>query len=621
MFCIECGKKLPDEAKFCMYCGTPIHMKLLSEATEGKPIMPGTADMAAPMNPYGTEGTTTEPLRFEVWGNPVHFHNAVVQNIQYRRAFHKNAYQQKSRILSYYLEKVAWFNDVYEFAIPQSLEYIENAVDLAVKVLLDNGIYDYSRDSFVKEFKIDELYLADIALIGKKYDEIEEAWNSIKQTRNIQRNSRSRWQGGGFGLGGAIKGAITADLLNAGTGMFRGIGDAILDSKDSAKINNMKRDAFENFHFKEIIADAVYYANIRIGHFLCCTLAENKLLPESVPIVDAPALRLRIENVRAQLKGGAMSKDQAVQKMTEWIAENPFAFDYYGFLYEIMGNADHEVVSLCDFLGFGEEYRAYKNQYATDLLRQLKSDGIGGEENLDARLLQIEEISKNYDLPELEQKELADIKYAVAKEKALEDGINSQVDENAVCEAQVKDVLGQGKAEMVWEMLNPENGYVEWELTRYYEKLTQPFIDRKDFARIEKKLAYVYEQAEAGNLYAEYLVNDIKRNCYSKSGDNRRVIRIDERLLELAEKGQISASASVGFYYYHGYGYFKQDYGRAFEMLEYAAEKNHPTGMAWLGSMYREGIGVKADRNQAYKWLKLAAYYGQPYAVKELKKL
>ena len=31
MFCPQCGKKLPDEAKFCLKCGKEIHQELLQE--------------------------------------------------------------------------------------------------------------------------------------------------------------------------------------------------------------------------------------------------------------------------------------------------------------------------------------------------------------------------------------------------------------------------------------------------------------------------------------------------------------------------------------------------------------------------------------------------------------
>lgn len=601
MFCIECGKKLPDDAKFCMYCGKAVNF----ETDEDK----------------GNQAAAGELKEFIIKENRIIFMPDIIQNTKYRKIFHMNAYAQKRAMMDYYSERISWFNDVYEFAIPESLAYIENAVDNAIKILLEESIFDYSRDSFVRQFKIEDSYISDIKVVIDKYDEIDEYWRSLKQTRSIQRSSRSRWEGGGFGLGGALKGAMTAGILNAGTGIFQGIGDTITNSKDAAKMNGMKNDAFKNCHFREIIMDAVYKANIRIGYFLCCVLAENGIIDNVVPPVDEDELKLRIDNLKTQLARKRISDEKVIEKISDWIQSNPFAFPYYGFLYEILGDSDQNLPAICDFLGFQTEYKAYRAEYISELVKNLEHPDDSPIDSINEKLAQIAVISSKYELPNVEQKELAAIEYAIFEKKQMEDGIADQLKNNVFNEARVNDLLGKGQTEEVWEMLDGNNGYVEWKLTEYYNGLVEAFIDRRDYARIEKKLEYAYRQADLQNLYALYLVNDIKRQCYSKDNNKSKIIRVDEKLLELAEKGQISACASVGFYYYHGYGYFRQDYERAFEMLEYASEKNHPMGMAWLGSMYLYGLGMQKDKEEAYKWLKLAAYYGQAYAVKELKNL
>ena len=104
-------------------------------------------------------------------------------------------------------------------------------------------------------------------------------------------------------------------------------------------------------------------------------------------------------------------------------------------------------------------------------------------------------------------------------------------------------------------------------------------------------------------------------------GDNNKIIKTDEKILRLANGGQLSACAEVGFLCLNGYGYFKKDYQEAFKYLSVAAEKNQPMAMAWLGDMYLNGYGVEKDTRLAEKWLKLSAYYGHPYAIKQLEKL
>ena len=96
---------------------------------------------------------------------------------------------------------------------------------------------------------------------------------------------------------------------------------------------------------------------------------------------------------------------------------------------------------------------------------------------------------------------------------------------------------------------------------------------------------------------------------------------MEEILTELSEIGQISACATVGYFYLHGEGGYTKDYIMALDLLSYAAEMNHPLAMSWLGYMYKEGIGVAKNKAFARKWLELAAHYGEKNAVRELKKL
>ena len=170
-------------------------------------------------------------------------------------------------------------------------------------------------------------------------------------------------------------------------------------------------------------------------------------------------------------------------------------------------------------------------------------------------------------------------------------------------------------------MLDGKNALIEYKLTKYYENLVKPFIDRRDFANIERKMNYVYEQYDNGNSFAIYLVSYIRRLVYLRTGDKDRVIKMDEKILKLADNGLVSACASVGFFCYEGQGYFKRDYSEALKYLSFASERNHPTAMAWLGEMYLKGDGVEKDFQMAQKWLTLAAHYGHPYAIKELEKL
>lgn len=229
-----------------------------------------------------------------------------------------------------------------------------------------------------------------------------------------------------------MKGAMTAGILNAGTGIFRGIGDAVTNSRDAAKMNGMKKDAFENHHFKEIIADAVYKANIRIGYFLCRVLEENGIIDNVVPLADENALKLRIDNLTAQLEGKRITEGKAIEKIADWMCGNPFAFAYYGFLYEVLGDADQSVSAICGFLGFEAEYKAYKAGYVSGLVENLMHSDDGSIDSIDEKLRRIATISRKYEIPDIEQKELSAMEYTLSEKKQLEDEIARSGEEECI---------------------------------------------------------------------------------------------------------------------------------------------------------------------------------------------
>jgi TPR repeat protein len=54
------------------------------------------------------------------------------------------------------------------------------------------------------------------------------------------------------------------------------------------------------------------------------------------------------------------------------------------------------------------------------------------------------------------------------------------------------------------------------------------------------------------------------------------------------------------------------------ESLTSSAQSGYGPAQLALGKIYRDGLGLKADDIEAYKWLKLAQLQGVPEADKEL---
>lgn len=120
---------------------------------------------------------------------------------------------------------------------------IDRAIEYAIEVLVSNGIMDFDEETFKIRYSSTVLYKNSNAYISlcQDYQKVTDAEEALRIEKSYQRASRSQWQGGGFGLGGAIKGAVTAGALNIATNSVRGIGDSIADAHDKSRINTVKR--------------------------------------------------------------------------------------------------------------------------------------------------------------------------------------------------------------------------------------------------------------------------------------------------------------------------------------------------------------------------------------------
>lgn len=97
--------------------------------------------------------------------------------------------------------------------------YREQFVDRLYPRIQTCGIYDITTDMYQRRCLSKEGAKRALAEVRAQYDAIEEQKNAEEQYRADRKASRERWEGGGFGLGGALKGAATAGALNTVTGL------------------------------------------------------------------------------------------------------------------------------------------------------------------------------------------------------------------------------------------------------------------------------------------------------------------------------------------------------------------------------------------------------------------
>jgi TPR repeat protein len=86
-------------------------------------------------------------------------------------------------------------------------------------------------------------------------------------------------------------------------------------------------------------------------------------------------------------------------------------------------------------------------------------------------------------------------------------------------------------------------------------------------------------------------------------------------MTKAAEQGHASAQYEVGSYYVLPPD---QDYGKAAYWLRKAAEQGYARAQFSLSTLYYAGYGVEQDRLEAYAWMALAVFNGDPEAFDKL---
>ena len=122
------------------------------------------------------------------------------------------------------------------------------------------GLYDVSQESYWNRCISFENAASAEQVVEEKYLAILRKNNAEKEYRQMRKDSRGRWQGGGFGLSGALKGAAQAAALNAVSGLghsaFNAIGNAGSALSESYEKGELYRSTdVQDKLLKGIIAD------------------------------------------------------------------------------------------------------------------------------------------------------------------------------------------------------------------------------------------------------------------------------------------------------------------------------------------------------------------------------
>lgn len=354
--CPDCLKQVSDRIETCPFCGCPA--KYFSSLTENAvlsiPIVENIKSIAEEKKKnYITFVFGTAQVQYPK--NTENIAKLYGKYVSYADKYHKK-----------YYELYASAGSIYSVLTDLSKNVINDIkliVDEACKDLYSFGIKITSSD-FIEEYEIN--FQHEIVSLYDLYDDIKQEKKEILYKREVEKASRGRWQGGGFGMKGAIKGAVNAAVLNAGSGLIHSIGDGITKSGDDRYINNKLFEIYNSNKNRNDFAQGVY----RCFDYILEGIKEEMSDADIIDIDIFGSYREVESNYETVVKYESNSEN-ILDGMVQCFSCVPEMFRYYEPVIKELFELDSDIEAFLQFWGLGDLYKKLEQTYAEIIMEDI----------------------------------------------------------------------------------------------------------------------------------------------------------------------------------------------------------------------------------------------------------
>ena len=222
----------------------------------------------------------------------------------------------------------------------QMQQCIRPVVKHCVQILIDHGILTVDEERFIDTYTdvLEPAYEA-YSKIQDQYAEIVLSESEKDAYRTARREGRGRWQGGGFGLGGALKGAATAGALNMVTGAGHMLFNGVAKIGSSIAANSKMNQIFRSKDTAAMLESGLYQSVFRLHLALIHCLDQAGVEGQAIGGIVLPEAS---ETASAMLRNIPQIKDtdQQCAAMIQAFQLDPYQEDWYRLALKIFGDHD-----------------------------------------------------------------------------------------------------------------------------------------------------------------------------------------------------------------------------------------------------------------------------------------
>lgn len=217
--------------------------------------------------------------------------------------------------------------------------------------------------------------------IQVKFEGIIEDQQAKVAYRRARKQNRGKWVGGGFGVQGAVKGAVQAGAFNAVGGLAHGAANAVGNTLTAVGAGIRKTALFADPSTFATLEAAIYQDCQNILYALVNILKKNGMKIRAVTDEDADKAQVIFENI---FRPG-FPKGEILTALIQSILLYPYDRSCYQLMIERFGDKDNEVERFAAF--FHVDVTAYKEnkvrKHFADLPKTTLEEAIAARESVE----------------------------------------------------------------------------------------------------------------------------------------------------------------------------------------------------------------------------------------------
>lgn len=209
--------------------------------------------------------------------------------------------------------------------------------------LLQMEIYDISEDDYYDECLILDTVRTTATACKKLVQAVDQAKDEEIAYRELRKESRGRMVGGGFGLGGALKGMATAGAINAVTGMGHSVVNAVGNVGSSISASNSKRSIYKDDDTLSFLRHAVidclsstFFEHIRIANSHKAGCIDKSFNPSKA---------------EALLENAQRFPDKAQNLLLEAFRQQPNSAELLQYIFQNFRSERRNIIKIANYYG------------------------------------------------------------------------------------------------------------------------------------------------------------------------------------------------------------------------------------------------------------------------------